>query len=114
MASFTTRVELVNHDSGDYELLHQEMRDRQFYRSILSCGIWFDLPTAEYDRTSTAELGIVYDDAAAAAQTVINAKPLNDKQQKKSYLLVVTQSVDRAIVLPHTTDIAKLPPGASL
>ena len=53
MAIFTTRVELVNPDSNDYALLHQEMRDREFYQVISFCGKWHDLPPGEYDRTST-------------------------------------------------------------
>ena len=114
MASYTTRIELVNADSDDYELLHQEMRDREFYRAIDYCGVWHDLPTAEYDRTSNALLGQIYSDAGAAAQAVINHKPLNDQQEKKDYYLLVTEAVDRAFILPHTTDVAKLPPGASL
>ena len=114
MASFTTRVELVNPDSSDYDLLHQEMRDREFYRAINYCGVWHDLPIGEYDRTSTAALGQVYSDAGAAAQAVINNKPINDQQQPKDYYLLITEAVDRAYVLPHTTDPTKLPPGASL
>lgn len=114
MASFTARLELVNADPGDYTLLHQELRDRQFYMAIQSCGVWYDLPTGVYNRDSTAQLGIVYDDAAAAAQAVINNKPNNNNQQPKSYLLVVTNDSDMAIVLPKTTDISHLPPGASL
>jgi hypothetical protein len=114
MASFTTRLELVNPDASDYTLLHQEMRDREFYMALESCGIWYDLPTGTYFRISTAELGIVYYDAVAAAQAVINNKPLNDNQQPKSYLLIVTNDSDFAIELPHTTDISKLPPGASI
>ena len=114
MASYTSRLELVNPDTNDYTLLHQEMRDREFYVAIESCGIWYDLPTGLYFRTSAAELGTVYYDAASAAQAVINNKPLNDNQQPKSYLLVITANSDYAIQLPHTTDISKLPPGASL
>lgn len=114
MGAFITRLELVNADPGDYALLHQEMRDRQFYLAIESCAIWYDLPTGVYQRQSTDQLGIVYDDAAAAAQTVINNKPNNNNGQPKSYLLVVTNDADYAIVLPKTTDISKLPPGAML
>ena len=114
MTNYTTRIELVNADSNDYELLHQEMRDREFYRAIDYCGVWHDLPTAEYDRISAAILGVIYSDAGAAAQAVINNKPINDKQEKKDYYLIVTEAEDRAFILPHTTEVAKLPPGASL
>lgn len=114
MASFTTRLELVNPDTNDYDLLHQEMRDREFYRAINYCGVWHDLPPGEYDRTSTGTLGEIYSDAGAAAQAVINNKPVNDQQQPKDYYFIITEAVDRGYILPHTTDIAKLPPGASL
>jgi hypothetical protein len=114
MASFTTRVELVNPDHSDYELLHQEMRDAQFYRSIIYCGIWKDLPFAEYDHTSDQTISEAYDAALAAVTTVISNKPINDKQQKKDFLLLVTQVASvRMFKLPNATDIAKLPPGAS-
>jgi hypothetical protein len=114
MTNYTTRIELVNPDSGDYELLHKEMRDREFYRAISYCGVWHDLPTAEYDRTSSALLSQIYSDAGAAAQAVINNNPINDKQEKKDYYLLVTEAVERSFILPHTTEVAKLPPGASL
>jgi hypothetical protein len=114
MANYTTRVELINPDTNDYDLLHQEMRDREFYRAIDYCGVWHDLPIGEYDRTSTDALGGIYSDAGAAAQAVINNKPVNDQQQPKDYYLLITEAVDRAYVLPHTTDPTKLPPGASL
>jgi len=90
MASFTTRIELVNPDSNDYELLHQEMRDREFYRVITFCGKWHDLPPGEYDRTSIAQMGQIYSDAGAAAQAVIDNKPLNDQQEPKNYKIMPT------------------------
>lgn len=114
MASFTTRVELVNPDSNDYTLLHQEMRDREFYQVISFCGKWHDLPPGEYDRTSTAQMGQIYSDAGAAAQAVIDNKPINDQMQPKNYYFIITEAVDRSMILPQTTDPLKLPPGASL
>jgi len=114
MSSFTTRVELVNPDHNDYELLHQEMRDAQFYRSISYCGKWKDLPFAEYDHTSNQTVSQAYDAAFAAVTTVINNKPISDKQQKKDFFLLVSEASARVFKLPDTTEIAKLPPGASL
>jgi hypothetical protein len=114
MSSFTTRIELVNPDSNDYDLLHQEMRDSEFYRVINYCGLWHDLPPGEYDRTANVTLSQIYSDAGAAAQAVINNKPLNDQMQPKSYYLLVTEALERAYILPQTTDPLKLPPGASL
>ena len=115
MASYTTRVELVNPDSSDFDLLHQEMRDRQFYRVLSYCGIWYDMPDAEYDRTSDLAVDKVYDDAVSAAQAVVNNKPVNDKQQKKAFYILVTRADGpRQQLLPKATELAKLPPGASL
>lgn len=106
---------MVNPDSSDYDLLHQELRDVQFYRVLSYCGTWHDLPHGEYDHTSDSAITTVYDQALNAVQTVINNKPISDKQQKKDFLLLVTQSDGtREFIIPKTTDIAKLPPGASL
>ena len=114
MAIYTTRIELVNPDSSDYALLHQEMRDREFYQVINYCGKWHDLPPGEYDRTSTEVLGQIYSDAGAAAQAVIDNKPINDQSEPKSYYMIITEAVDRAYIIPLTTDPLKLPPGAHL
>jgi len=114
MATYTTRIELINPDSSDYDLLHQEMRDREFYLSISYCGVWHDLPPGEYDRTSTAALGQIYSDAGAAAQAVINNKPINDQMLPKDYRFIITEAVDRAYILSPTTDPTRLPPGASI
>jgi homoaconitase/3-isopropylmalate dehydratase large subunit len=115
MASYTTRVELVNPDASDFDLLHQEMRDKQFYRALSYCGTWHDMPDAEYDRTTNLAMVDVYNDGIAAAQAVINNKPISDKQQKKDFYILVTKADGpRTLILPKTTELAKLPPGASL
>lgn len=50
MADFTTRVELHDADSDDYEKLHAAMERRGFTRWIQSDdGVKYDLPTAEYN-----------------------------------------------------------------
>ena len=112
MASYTTRIELVNADSDDYELLHQEMRDREFYRAIDYCGVWHDLPTAEYDRTSNALLGQIYSDAGAAAQAVINHKPLNDQQEKKRLLSVGYRSGRQGLHIAPYYRCGEITPGS--
>lgn len=52
MARFTTRVELLNPQEGDYDTLHEEMEIRNFTRTIVndSSGIEYHLPPAEYNR----------------------------------------------------------------
>ena len=115
MASYTTRVELVNPDASDFDLLHQEMRDRQFYRVLSYCGIWYDMPEAEYDRTSDIAVDKVFNDAHAAAQAVVDNKPINHKQQKKAFYILVTRADGpRQQLLAKTTEVVKLPPGATL
>ena len=56
MSQFTTRVELHDADSADYEELHEEMEKRGFTRTVTSSdGITYQLPTAEYNYEGSAE-----------------------------------------------------------
>jgi len=51
---FTVRVELHGADSKDYDKLHEEMAKDKFFRIVLSTdGLFYDLPTAEYNYIST-------------------------------------------------------------
>lgn len=68
MATFITRVELHNHQAGDYETLHKEMQDRGFERTIKNDkGKVFKLPTAEYVCTSDLKPSEVCNIARTAA-----------------------------------------------
>jgi len=68
MASFTTRVELHQAKSEDYEKLHSEMESRGFSRIIKSGkGIAYHLPTAEYDYVGEKTSLQVHDLAKEAA-----------------------------------------------
>jgi hypothetical protein len=115
MENFTTRVELLNPDEGDYELLHYEMREALFYRAINHLGTWHDLPADEYDCLSALTTTIIYNLAYTTAQTVIDIKPVNDRQQIKGFWIIVTKADgNRLYKLPKTTEISKLPPGEML
>lgn len=115
MENFTTRVELLNPDEGDYDLLHHEMRQALFYRAINHLGTWRDLPADEYDCLSALTTTLIYNLAYIAAQAVIDIKPVNDRQLIKGFWIIVTKADgDRIHKLPKTTEIAKLPPGEIL
>ena len=66
MAKFTTRVELHGADSEDYEILHEEMENQGFSRTITSDeGIIYQLPEAEYNIEGDFEI----EQILAAAKT---------------------------------------------
>jgi hypothetical protein len=68
MTKFTTRVELLNADSEDYDALHQEMENRGFSRTITNDeGEEYYLPPAEYNREGSFTLDQTADAARAAA-----------------------------------------------
>jgi len=70
MTRFTTRVELHNADSDDYERLHDAMKAKGFSRLITdSEGKKYHLPTAEYNYDGNLELQAVLDRAKSAADT---------------------------------------------
>lgn len=68
MASFTTRVELHEARSDDYEVLHDEMRKREFSRVIVDTnGVTYHLPLAEYTISGSMTRADVLSRAKAAA-----------------------------------------------
>jgi hypothetical protein len=85
MASFTTRVELHNASSKDYDTLHAAMERAGFSRVIQSDdGHWYHLPTAEYDRSGSFTRGQVLKSAQDAAAIT-----------GKSFWVIVTESAGR-------------------
>ncbi|MGZ3764978.1 MAG: hypothetical protein ACXVB0_13330 [Mucilaginibacter sp.] len=112
MENFTTRVELQNPDEGDYDLLHQEMREALFYKAIKHLGTWHDLPADEYDCLSALTTTYIYNLAYTVAKSVIDIKPVNDRHQLKDFWIIVTKADgDRIFKLPLTTELSRLPPG---
>jgi hypothetical protein len=73
MAKFTTRVELYGDPTwDDYENLHSAMRKEGFTQTISFEGettIW-QLPPAEYNRTSELDTYPIRDSAQRAASSV--------------------------------------------
>jgi hypothetical protein len=70
MANFTTRVELHQANSQDYDMLHAAMQREGFSRNISSTdGRWYQLPTAEYDCGGTFTIEHVQNCALAAAKS---------------------------------------------
>ena len=85
MASFTTRVELHNASSKDYETLHAAMERAGFSRVIRSDeGRWYHLPTAEYDCSGSLTQRQVLKAAESAAATT-----------GKGFGVIVTESAGR-------------------
>jgi hypothetical protein len=85
MPSFTTRVELHGATERDYEILHAATQTEGFSRMIKSdSGIWYHLPTAEYDRSGQL----------TRAQVPASAKRAASKTNK-SFAVLVTESNGR-------------------
>jgi len=78
MSKFITRVELHKVQNRtvtaeDYALLHQKMRAKGFITTITSDdNITYELPPAEYRREGMLTREVVFNDAKAAAQLVVN------------------------------------------
>ena len=85
MASFTTRVELHDAGSDDYETPHVAMEAEGFSRTITSDdNVRYHLPTAEYSRVGSATRAQVLESAERAAS-----------RTNKKYAVLVTESNGR-------------------
>ncbi|MBN3755903.1 type V toxin-antitoxin system endoribonuclease antitoxin GhoS [Paraburkholderia sp. Tr-20389] len=85
MTKFTTRVELHDGESDDYEKLHGAMEKQGFSRYIAdSKGNRYHLPTAEYNYDGTATRDEVLSKAKTAA-----------KSTGLEFEVIVTESVAR-------------------
>lgn len=83
---FTTRVELHHASDSDYTTLHQAMEAEGFARVIKgSNGVWYHMPHAEYDRTTTSSIEEVRLSAQRAAT-----------KTGRSHSVFVTEAVQRA------------------
>jgi hypothetical protein len=68
MATYMTRIELHDAMYRDYEVLHSAMAAEGFSRTIVGDnGIVYQLPTAEYYRSTQLSLEQVLDSAKRAA-----------------------------------------------
>jgi hypothetical protein len=85
MPAFTTRIELHDATSANYEKLHEEMEARGFSREIKGRdGTWKQLPTAEYNLTGDFTRSDVLDKADAAIAAI-----------RKTGMTLVTESAGR-------------------
>jgi hypothetical protein len=66
--SFIARVELHGASDSDYDVLHDEMEKRGFFRKIRDREVIYHLPHAEYVSISTGPLTEATDRVAAAAK----------------------------------------------
>lgn len=85
MASFTTRVELHDAKSEDYDKLHEYMEKEGFNRKISGDKITYQLPTAEYNYLGEINTSDLLDKAESAA-----------KKTNKTFEILVTQSAGRS------------------
>ncbi len=82
MAAFMTRVELHDATYYDYESLHVAMEKEGFSRTIVSNqGATYNLPTAEYYRSSQLTIDQILASAERAAAST-----------RKNYGVIVTES----------------------
>ncbi len=67
---YIVRIELHDHQDGDYDVLHAAMAARGFTRTIVADnGLTYDLPTATYRTISLGTLGEIGATANTAAAT---------------------------------------------
>jgi hypothetical protein len=70
MARFTTRVELHDEESSDYDKLHKAMERKGFTRTIVVGDTTYHMPNAEYNYDGEATRDQVREKAVEAAKTV--------------------------------------------
>jgi hypothetical protein len=86
MASFTTRIELHDATSQDYEALHKKMTNAGFSNQVTGGdGDVYQMPPAEYNYEGNVTADAVREKAKVAAAAV-----------KKSYAVFVTEAGRRA------------------
>ena len=116
MAFFTIRLELNNHDDGDYDLLHEEMEKGRMFRVVKGGdNIIYDMPPGTYNHVSNRTTLEIYDLVTNAAKRVIDKSPVNKTRELKNYELIVTRDAEgRRWKLNQNTDRRKLPQNMSL
>lgn len=84
MAFFTIRLELNNHDDGDYELLHEEMEKERMFRVVKGGdNIIYDMPPGTYNHVSSRTTLEIYDLVTNVAKRVIDKCPVNKQESLK-------------------------------
>jgi hypothetical protein len=107
---FVVRVELNNHDDGDYTLLHSEMERIGFFRAVKGgTGMWYDLPTGEYVRLSDNTQGSIQTLIDTTLSALIAKKPKNRFGHEKGYEYLLSKSENLGFSLKINTDLTKRP-----
>jgi hypothetical protein len=107
---FVVRVELNNHDEGDYTLLHSEMENIGFFRAVkASNDIWYDLPTGEYVRISDSTFDYVQTLLDNTLNAFLAKKPRNRFGYLKDYEHLLSKSESLRFKLKINTDSSKRP-----
>lgn len=116
MAFFTIRLELNNHDEGDYDLLHEEMEKAGMFRVVKGGdNIIYDMPPGTYNHVSNRTTLELYDIVTGAVKRVIAKNPFNKTEERKDYEVIVTRDADgRRWKLNKNTDKSRLPKNMAL
>jgi len=116
MAFFTIRLELNNHDEGDYDFLHEEMEKERMFRVVKGGDkIIYDMPPGTYNHVSNRTTLDLYDSVTNAVKRVIAKSPVNETGGHKNYELIITRDTDsRRWKLNKNTDKRKLPKNMAL
>lgn len=85
MSKYTTRVQLIDADSDDYDTLYEEMEKEGFSKAITNGdGVKYDLPDAEYNIDSTLD-----------SSTILNKAKIAAEKTGNNYRVLVTKSAGR-------------------
>jgi len=111
MAKFALRPELNYHKEGDYELLHEALKKRGFYRVIWLADTatkkqaWYDLPTGTYFHESDSTFDQVSAKVISALTEIGKANTL----YKRDFEVVIFRYDDVRSNLKLNTDVSKRP-----
>ncbi|WP_323082924.1 hypothetical protein [Klebsiella variicola] len=88
MAEYTVRVELIDAQASDYELLHQKMQAKGYLREITGDnGERYQLPPSEYVARKELDVTGVRDEVRTIANTVKNNRVLVTKSDGQAWYL---------------------------
>ncbi|MGZ3752482.1 MAG: hypothetical protein ACXVB0_25065 [Mucilaginibacter sp.] len=113
-STYLLRLELINPDTNDYELLHAEMAGISFYR-VIAGEQWLDLPTGSYAGTTSNTLSVIQDAEKTenlVSKTIfdfIAQKPTNDHGLAKDYVYFLSKFEYGGYKLNDNTDVSKRP-----
>ena len=113
-STYLLRLELINPDNNDYDLLHTEMAQISFYR-VFKGEQWYDLPTGSYAGYTSNTFTVIQDAeqtenlVSKAIFEFIAKKPLNDNGLVKDYTYFLCKFEYGGYKFNPNTDPSKLP-----